>query len=339
MDEDQDKLVDFDNLYQTFHQGHDADDDFFANLAFDDDQNNPRTDLVTEEQQLSQKLSQLAANIPESEQQQPQQQEVVQEQGEVEQEATTMKKKRPPLTPTTPTAETASKEIKTTLDIDEKDDADLPRFLSRTKDIFQESLKPLLDKTAGSITIEHLRKIALLKFDIAVNDLHISLWNTYLRSGTGKILESEQQPQKPQATTTATSTTSSHFKRWPSDVKTKILESSSDTTMNRQKINDETCINYVSKMLDQFRDKNFHCYNELQQRKRSLANSFTVEMEEVIDKFVEQYGTAFHRVPINGQISIVEFQYKDRLMELDFYEQNPYGYQVRIYLCLCIISC
>lgn len=119
-------------------------------------------------------------------------------------------------------------------------------------------------------------------------------------------------------------------KEQPSDVKAKIIKSS-DKRLSHHQITNDICLEYVSKTLRQFRNQNTNFYNELRQRKQRLINSFTPEMEETIDQFVEQHGTAFHRVPIERQISQVEYEFKDRLIELEFYEQSPTTYQIEVF--------
>jgi hypothetical protein len=58
-------------------------------------------------------------------------------------------------------------------------------------------------------------------------------------------------------------------------------------------------------------------------------------MKEAIDKFVEQHGTSFHRIPIEGQISTIKFKYQDRLLELEFYEQDPREYHLDVFHNIC----
>jgi hypothetical protein len=82
---------------------------------------------------------------------------------------------------------------------------------------------------SSSMNIEQLRKIALLKFYIAVNELDVSLWTTDLQSGTGALedLESSKDKSQQQGTTTTTTvaTKGRKLKRWPSDLKNKMISS------------------------------------------------------------------------------------------------------------------
>ena len=264
---------------------------------------------------------------------------------------TTMGIKRPPITPSPSTAQISTKRSKIFENFDEQPDEELPRFLSRTKDTFQETMKPLLPHglRAHPINIEQLRKMALLKFYIAVNDLDISLWDAYLQSGTGKILPEQQQQQQQQqhaaaiaaaaaATTAAggetisSTRTHSRFCRWPSDLKDKMIRDGLITgDSNQQRITNDAYSNYVHQQIQRLRNKNADYDNELKLEKQRLSNDLTLEMEEAINIFVEQYGTSFHRLPINGQISTIEYRYKDRLLELQFMEENPGEYPLQVF--------
>ncbi|CAF4929259.1 unnamed protein product, partial [Rotaria magnacalcarata] len=66
VDEDRDKTADFDQIYVNMDKGnndddHDEIDDFIAAQLFDLE-NNPVIEIQTEEEYLSQKLSQLSAS-------------------------------------------------------------------------------------------------------------------------------------------------------------------------------------------------------------------------------------------------------------------------------------
>lgn len=248
----------------------------------------------------------------------------------VQSEATTTKK-RPSITPSASTSEiVTAKKTKITENIDQQTDEDLPRFLSRTNDIFKSFV---INKRipSHSINIEQLRTIALFKFYISLNNLDIKLWTAYLQSGTGQIHEQlKEQPSKPEPQAAPT-TTRSKLRRWPSDLKDKMIKSGFISADANERITDDNYQNFVYQQIRRCRDKNSDCQNELKEVKKNLNNSFTPEINETIDKFVDQYGTSFHRVPINRQISAIEYKYQDRLFELDFFEENPRDNQLEVF--------
>ena len=100
---------------------------------------------------------------------------------------------------------------------------------------------------------------------------------------------------------------------------------------NPNDIDDDSCLNYAYKVLRKYRDQNLYYQDQLEESKQRLDNNFTDEIEETIVKFVEEHGISLLRVPIEGKIATVEYEFKDRLIELEFYDQSPHPYQVSFY--------
>ncbi|CAF0800758.1 unnamed protein product [Adineta steineri] len=312
VDEDQDPYVAFDNFYQDFHTKADEDDELLQLLTAYDDKN---TEEEQQQRQLSQRLSQLKTTTDEH----------IDTESTITIVPATTSKKRSSITPATSNYQMATKKTKTndneTEYNDDDGDAELPRFLSRTKDIFQETMKPLLDKLSKPIDIEILRTMALYKFRIAVDDLNTFLWTAYLHSGQGKLQVSKQP---------TTTTTTRNISLWPSTVK-ELIKKTRYKSDDINVVNDNTFEDFVRAMLRDFAGHNRSRSNEIKIQKQILANSFTLEMEEAIDKFVEQHGTAFHRADTEEQIAIVEYEYEDRLIDFEFYDQTPYREQVVVF--------
>ncbi|CAF1559859.1 unnamed protein product, partial [Adineta ricciae] len=175
----------------------------------------------------------------------------------------------------------------------------MPEYLSESNQTFATIIDPVLQTSASAIHIGDLQQIALLYHKLQLIELNISLWTTYLRSGTGKLHDNEQQPLLPlQATATAGVTTTSvgpHILTWPQELKTIML---ADPTMkfHANEIDHDQSLNYVMKMLRSFREQNTHYQLQLKERKQRLNNCFTIEMEQVIQSFVRTYGTRSHRL-------------------------------------------
>ncbi|CAF1480676.1 unnamed protein product [Adineta steineri] len=311
-DIDEDDYLDFDNFYQDFHTRADEDDELLKISAAYDDKN---TEEEKQQRQLSQRLSQLKTTTDEN----------IDTESTITMVPATTSKKRSSITPATSNYQMATKKPKTNdneteYNDDDDGDADLPRFLSRTKDIFQETMKPLLDKLSKPIDIEVLRTMALYKFRIAVDDLNTFLWTAYLHSGQGKLQISKQP----------TTTTTLKLFVWPATVK-ELIKKTRYRSDDINIVNNSTFEDFVRAMLRDFAGHNRSRSNEIKTQKQILANSFTLEMEEAIDKFVEQHGTAFHRVDTEEQISIVKYEYEDRFIDLEFYHQNPNYEQVNVF--------
>lgn len=277
-------MSDFDDVFHAHGDDQDESDD--DNINFDEytvnidrDTEQPLlVDLPTEEQQLSQELSQLST--------------------------TTTDKKRPALTTTTINA----KKMK----IDQ-----LPNYLSNNNGAFDRAMATLFDK-ATPINMEQLRMIAYLKNKLAEIELNTSLWTTYLRSGTGKMKEPGEEQE----------TTRRPLRVWPEEMRATMLRSKSTTTNTENDVNDETCLNYVYKILRQLRDQTVSYQAQLDEKKKSMKSTFTVEIEDAIGRFVENHGTTRFRAYIQNKIAAVKHDYIDRALDLEFQEQNPYADQL-----------
>ncbi|CAF1500204.1 unnamed protein product [Adineta steineri] len=317
LDEDDDDNIDFDDLYTDFYQNENKNE--IPVEPINDNESNSIDVAAVEEQRLSQKLSQLSASNQNKQLNEHKEQEEEEEQNDLNQSSSTVSKKRSSSTSTT------IKKMKLTL-VDVSDN-DMPRYLSKTKGTFDTQINNLLYSKAASnshIDIEQLRQIAVLLHKIGLHQLYISLWETYLRSGTGTLKDSVEQTEQ------SSSSSSLNLLLWPQEVKTSMIEHRY-TTLEINQIDHDTCLNYVQYKIQQFHDLNTHCEMQLEERKRQLTDKFTEEIEEIIKKFVEDYGISIHRIPIDGEIATIEYNYNDRLFELDFHRENPHPYQMEVF--------
>ena len=266
-----------------------------------------------DQQQLSQKLSQLST-------------EGTEQQGQLLTQATTTKKRslsqQSPLTPTAAVAATTTTTKKIRMENMEADQQEvnikMPKYLSATHQTFDRMIGPILMKTCNVIHMEELRQIGLLQHKLALVHLKMKLWKTYLCSGTGRSIEQEQQ------------TTASRYATltiWPQAVKLTMIEKEG---IDPNDITDDGCLDYVQNVLRQLRDQTDYCHAQLEERKQYLHDSFTPEIEEAIVKFVEQQGIVGYRLRIEEQIVLVKYDYTDQLIESEFYQENPNVYQVRL---------
>ncbi|CAF1468680.1 unnamed protein product, partial [Rotaria sordida] len=297
IDEEEDTNIDFDNLYMNI--GKDNNNDVIEIEQLNDDKNN-LIDSVFKEENLSQKLSQLSATDKEQE--------------DSDKSKPSTVKKRPTLTPST-TTDNISKKMKP--DKEESTSNQIPRYLSSHNKAFEQMINPILEKTTTtSINIEYLREIAILIHQLECIDLDILLWTTYLRSGTGTL--------KPQATT-------STLLLWPLEVKQRMIDRGQTTASDPNEIDHASCLNYVQRVLQKFRNQTEHYQAQLKERKKRLNNCWTCEIGEAITKFVQRHVTPIYKVPTEGQIAIVQYDYNDRLIQLEYYQQNPNEYQKQIF--------
>ena len=246
-----------------------------------------------QEQQLSQKLSQLSASNEES---------------------TTTTKKRSTLTPPATTTEVSTKRMR-----GEESTEPLPNYLSSASKIFDQRMTPLLQKSAPSINIEYLRPVAHLMHKLIDVELDISLWTAYLQSGTGEWKDVTTSTHRP-------------LLLWPHDVKTTMINKGHlPASVDPKTIDHEECLAFVYQTLRQYRDQRDQYEQQLKAKKYQLNNSLTSEMEETMMQFVEQHGGVLMRVPVEGLIAIVKYDYADRQMELEYETLTPYESQLKLF--------
>ncbi|CAF4429471.1 unnamed protein product, partial [Rotaria sp. Silwood2] len=254
IDEDEDKIIDFDNLQQRIIQEEDEynDNDNTEDIipvgeVLDNDSTVILVELTVKEDDLSQKLSQLSASTEAK---------ITTHQ---EQSNESKSRKRPVLTPTTPTTISqtgrTTKKLKTS-DDKEQSNCTLPRYLSPTNETFEKNMTILLRNVPhSSITIEHLRHIAHLLHKIEVTELDKSLWTTFLLSGTGKI--KTQEPSK-SSNQKMTATTSGEFNLtlkvlfWPEQVKSKMKADGYTTATDSNADDHNACLKYVEEVLKNY---------------------------------------------------------------------------------------
>ncbi|CAF1632507.1 unnamed protein product [Rotaria sordida] len=71
--------------------------------------------------------------------------------------------------------------------------------------------------------------------------------------------------------------------------------------------------------------------NQLEEKKRHLRNRWTSRIEETITKFVQDYKIILYQIPIEKEIIRIEYDFFDRLSELEFYSENSNVYQKQLF--------
>jgi len=318
MDDEQEAYIDFDNL--SMNIGQDNDDDELFEIEQPVASETVAVDLnPQEEEHLSQKLSQLSASDKESSQSKD----------------ITNKKKRSVVTTSTidirkkmKPSEEEEADVSSDEDSDESDDL-MPKYLLSTNAAFQQMMIRLLQQNASAINIENLRAIALLIHKLECIKLDMRLWVTYLHSGTGKLNLPEQQQQEQEQA--ATSIRHPTLLMWPKQVKTHMISQGCATSSNPNEIDDESCLNHVHTVLEKFQNQTISYETELKQSKEQLSTGWTSEMEEAITGFVEKNVRTFYGIEIDLKISSVEYAYRDRLIQLEYDQQNPNFYQKQVF--------
>lgn len=262
------------------------------------------------EEHLSQKLSQLSASTKDLEE-------------DNIQVSTSTTKKRPSFTPPSPTT-TAVVELTTTKKLKTEDNQieTIPKYLTSNYKAFDENLINFIRISPTFVNIEDLRNIAFRIHQIECVKLDRILWTIYLQSGTGEL-----KIKRP------IMSIDSNLKvfLWPEEVKRKMIEHGHTQMTNPQDIDDQTCIDYVKRVLEKFQNQLLHYQKKLEEEKRKLDYTLTNEIQDTLLKFVQQYGISVYKIPIDGLISTVEFDYKDRLIQLAFENENPNEFQKELF--------
>ncbi|CAF1508582.1 unnamed protein product, partial [Rotaria magnacalcarata] len=300
LDEDDDKNVDFDNLHTYTGKDNDANDEG-EEILMGITSKEQEEEEEQQEEHLSQKLSQLSASGQD------------QTKG-ADPESTT--KKRPSLTPTTAAASSSSsssvvKKLKTNQDNPTIEW--MSNYLSSTNGTFDEMLRPLLSKQfLKYIDIEDLRQFAIILHNMKCIELDQSLWNIYLKAGTGKLIQHE------------------HIQWWSMEIKIRMVERG-QTTTNPKEIDDESCFGYVQRVLVKYNQQTIFYQEQLKTIKARVQDSMTEEIENAIIAFVRQHGISLYRAHIDRRIAGVEYDYKDQLIQLQFYKERPNRHQKEIF--------
>lgn len=264
-------------------------------LAMDfEEQANSVDRKENEEQHLSQKLSQLSASHK-------------QEQHLDKQLNQNLPSKRSPDRLELSTLPKRRKTIdeQTIVDVDANDS--VPNYLSiQQYNSFQQLIRSMLSTTASSMQVSDLHEITLLIRRIMVLDLQKSLWNIYLQSGTGQLASEAEQEE---------------LCLWPMEVKSTM-------TTDNNEIDQMKCLNYVNQTLEQFLHRQRYCEQQLEEKKYHFQNCFTTEMEDTLRQFIEQQELVFMRLDCERKMTIVKYDYRDRLLELEYRQLKPTKYQV-----------
>jgi hypothetical protein len=164
----------------------------------------------------------------------------------------------------------------------------------------------------GSINIVELRQIAILMHQLNVLDLEKSLWNTYLKAGTGILLSKE-----------------SNLKVWPSSLKLMIQLDQRATTMsdvNQIKVDDDRCLKYVNDHRRELDKTQQQCQEQFNLKKKQFYG-FTITTENILQTFIKEQIQSL-RLKYECSIQLVEFDYREQVLEHALLQQNPNEQQV-----------
>ncbi|CAF1478396.1 unnamed protein product [Adineta steineri] len=213
----------------------------------------------------------------------------------------------------------------------------LPSYLSTNQKLFEETILPYIPKNTGMFIMEDLREIARLEHELKLSYLNFYLWRTYLHSGTGHSFDNEDNDLQPwQATVHRIRDERSRVPLciWPEKLKL-IVRADPDFKIKPGQFISDKCIDYVKRKIQDFRAQYDSYKDQLKEKKEQLRPNLTLDLEDKIKTFVEQYGIALHRIKIESQKVIIKYDYYDELIDRDFRHERCYAVQIKLYDTLC----
>jgi hypothetical protein len=184
---------------------------------------------------------------------------------------------------------------------------DIPEYLCITNKSFEQIIRQITNDTAYSMNIEELRQVAILMHQCTMIDLETSLWSTYLKAGTGTLKIEQPGPEI-----------------WPTMLKSKIMALNNGETDNDI---DDTCLKFVNKRLRQL-DHDQHRYQAEINEKKINMDGYMTTIEPVIQTFIQENLRSLH-IQYEYTIALIEYDYEDQRLELEFAQLEPNDHQVR----------
>lgn len=264
------------------------------------------------EQQLSQKLSQISTHDDDSK--------------KIEHQSSPVESQKRPLSMEARTVTPTKKRIRNDPESEATDQSTMPQYLSPNNPLFEQYIQPILTKTAIPVDVEYLRKIAFLLHQLGVAQLDVDLWRSYLASGTDHLyIPSERESTKTTTTSLALST-KIQIQLWPKAVKT-AMESQGIVLSETNEQNQQTYLDFVYAKIRSYRNQ----MKQYQDRIHRMRYQLHPDVDDALQKFVDQHGLDLLRIPNDGLIATVNFDYHEQSMEVEFQRMNPNARQREIF--------
>jgi hypothetical protein len=175
--------------------------------------------------------------------------------------------------------------------------------------------------TAGSISINDIQQVAILKHNIADLDIQKQISTIYLRSGTGKLREPEVE------------LIAVDRRVWPIQVKSAVSPQPSNMSRTTMEMNEEDQHHAYEELvhcrLQEMNEKIEQYQIQLNEMKSGLIG-FTSTMEEVIDTYIQQYGIKPLQMKRDHKIALLEYDYDAEILQRKYLQENPNEYQVKL---------
>jgi len=183
----------------------------------------------------------------------------------------------------------------------------LPDYLSKGSKCFEEAMNHISSSTT---MIEDLRQMAVLIYHLFIINLEKSLWLTYMKAGTDKFNSNQVKNDN----------NNNKIDRciWPIEVQTTMKKS----IKNNNHDNNTNCLTFATQYLSDLENKIKNYETQL-----NIAKNRLREHLQTIELFIQQKLESF-RLRIVHQIELVQYNYNDRMLELQYLQYNPTPRQV-----------
>jgi hypothetical protein len=169
---------------------------------------------------------------------------------------------------------------------------------------------------SSQITIEDLRNLTILKTKLATTQLSLKLWRTYLQLCTGQY----------EIKLTVKMTV--HRRFLPIEVKDMIPMKLKTMPIYRTYDDHKLCELIIQEQLEQLEQIFKQDEKEYHSQQAILFNFNDHLIEPILEAFVQQYSLAPISMKMNLKLSLLEYDYYERLLERHYYQLNPTPVQV-----------
>lgn len=169
-------------------------------------------------------------------------------------------------------------------------------------------------RSNGCINIGELRQLAILTHQLHVLELEKSLWTTYYQAGTGILLKA---------------TENNRLKLWPLMLKKIMQFERRPTTVSdpdQIPIDENECSSFVRDHQRELESEQLKCqqqYDFLKQNCPDWINTIENNLQAFIQKHLQLL-----RLKYECRMKLVEFDYRQQVLEYSFNLQDPHHEQV-----------
>ncbi|CAF4160822.1 unnamed protein product, partial [Adineta steineri] len=204
---------------------------------------------------------------------------------------------------------------------EEEEQDQIPAYLLTTNKSFDHMIQKVMN-TASSIDMNDLRQLALLIHHIAALNIQKQVTIVYLRSGIGKLRESEPSLTEVDRRVWPMQVTSALAeKRKQGKIATTVQISTEDEHRDHE--------NLVNERLQQINERIEQYQRQFNEKKNQLIG-LTSTIEEAIVKYVQHYGVIPLQMKRDMKIALLEYDYDAEILERKYLEEKPNDYQIEV---------